>query len=281
MLTEGAIGDTYGAGFEFADREVIRLHNRLETYIPHPKYASLHKRYTDDTQMALGIAELLLEGTNWNPKMIADKFVEVFQRDRRQGYSEKFYQLLDKVQNGQELLDGIHPQSRRNGAAMRAYPIGILGNESQIMKLARQQALITHHTDTGIRSSQAIALMLHYFRYDKGPQTQLHVYLADWQNYRWNNHWQGEVRVDGEDTVAAVLTLLESGNSLSEILKKSIDLGGDVDTVGSLTMAIGSGCKAIEKDLPLWMYKDLEDGTYGKTYLQKLDQQLRTLTLQL
>ena len=52
MLTEIAIADAYGAGFEFCAVEKIRLHNNLESYCKHELY-DISAKYTDDTQMSI------------------------------------------------------------------------------------------------------------------------------------------------------------------------------------------------------------------------------------
>lgn len=60
MILEGAVGDAYGAGFEFADEAIIKSKHTLSTYEPHPLYDEIQGKYTDDTQMTIGIAELLI-----------------------------------------------------------------------------------------------------------------------------------------------------------------------------------------------------------------------------
>ena len=90
MLTEIAIADAYGAGFEFSPKEKIQQYNNLERYLPHELYQFVGK-YTDDTQMSIAIAELVLSGSDWSSSQIAAKFVECFKRDERKGYSKGFY----------------------------------------------------------------------------------------------------------------------------------------------------------------------------------------------
>jgi len=85
MLLQGAIGDAYGAGFEFAPMEKISQDNTISRYEPHPLFPEIHGKYTDDTQMSLAIAELLISGAAWTPENIAQKFVECFKRDPRRG----------------------------------------------------------------------------------------------------------------------------------------------------------------------------------------------------
>ena len=66
MILEGAIGDAYGAGFEFAERSKIQTKNTLTQYEYHPVFKSIYRKYTDDTQMAIAIVELLLEDADWS-----------------------------------------------------------------------------------------------------------------------------------------------------------------------------------------------------------------------
>lgn len=274
MILEGAIGDAYGAGFEFADYEKIKTKNNLSKYETHPLFEEIKGKYTDDTQMSIAIAELLIEEKEWTPILIADKFVEVFKRDQRRGYAKRFYQFLLDIKNGQELLDKIIAKSERNGAAMRSYPLGILKDENEIILKCDLQSSITHETEKAIISAQAIALSSHYFIYDKGSKSNLKEYLEDIQRYRWRGEWRGEVKVNAIESVEAVLSILLNENSLKSMLRKSVDFGGDVDTVASLTLAIGKMSKEIEDDLPEWLFKDLENSKFGHDFIQNLDIEL-------
>ena len=125
MLLEGVIGDAYGAGFEFAERTKIDTFNTVSKYETHPIFPEIKGRYTDDTQMSIALAELIISGKEWNALHIADSFVKTFKRDPRRGYAKRFYSFLSEIHDGQELLDKILNKSNRNGAAMRAYVLGI------------------------------------------------------------------------------------------------------------------------------------------------------------
>ena len=123
MLIELAIGDAYGAGFEFVDQQTIELYNNLNVYIKHPRYNIQPGCYTDDTQMSLAVAEAIVSREPWTPELLASKFVAAFQRDRRFGYAGKFYNFLLQVQNGKEFLEKIYSASDKSGSAMRAAPL--------------------------------------------------------------------------------------------------------------------------------------------------------------
>ncbi|MFZ2898693.1 MAG: ADP-ribosylglycohydrolase family protein [Saprospiraceae bacterium] len=276
MFLQAAIGDAYGAGFEFADRDFIAQRNTLTQYERNPKYGSLYRRYTDDTQMAIAIAELILEAGPWDERSVAGKFVEVFQRDPREGYAARFYQILTEVRSGAELLERIVAKSERNGAAMRAYPIGVFPTEAEVVEKARIQAAVTHHTEKATLGAEAVALMSHFFLRKKGKMKDLAEYVSDILQYPWRRDWTEWVEVDPIQTVHAVLTVLTKERSLTGMLRSAVALGGDTDTVASLALAIGSLDEDVEQDLPAWLYDDLENGPFGRDFLKDLDHRFST-----
>jgi ADP-ribosyl-[dinitrogen reductase] hydrolase len=277
MLIQSAIGDAYGAGFEFEKPEIIALENTLTHYKRHALYSEIQGRYTDDTQMALAISELILSGDEWTPERIADGFVAVFRRDPRRGYSSRFYEILLQVASGKALLQVLQPGSNRNGAAMRAYPIGIYADPEMVCERAAMQARITHDTPEGIASAQAVALASHYFLYRLGDKKQLGTYLKTHLGGPWELPWKTEVSMVAEEAVRAAITLLQSEDSLSNILRKGIALGGDVDTVGAIALGCGASAIDIVDDLPGWMAAGLENGAFGRDYILGIDAQLDAL----
>lgn len=119
MLIELAIGDAYGAGFEYVSRQFVERHNDLSGYVQHPRHNIRPGHYTDDTQMSLAIAEAIISNVPWTPEHLANQFITVFKRDPREGYAQNFYNFLLNVYNGQDFLNRI-PESDKSGAAMRA-----------------------------------------------------------------------------------------------------------------------------------------------------------------
>ena len=278
MLLFGAIGDAYGAGFEFAERKIIEQENDLTHYRTHPRYQSIFKKYTDDTQMAVGLSELIISQKDWTAENIADKFVKVFKRDIREGYASRFYQFLIDINDGKDFLEKISPKSERNGAAMRAYPLGVFKTEQEIIEKNKIQTFVTHQTETALIASEAIALISHFFIYKKGNRSDLLNYLGDFQNRKWVANWQSEISMNGIETVEAVLTILINEQSLSAMLQKSVAFGGDVDTVASLCLAIGSQMKNIKQDLPNWLFEELENEDFGRDFLIGLNEELLKMT---
>ncbi len=275
MLLEGAIGDAYGAGFEFAKREKIERFNDVSKYETHPLFSEINGKYTDDTQMSIALAELIISGRDWNKENIAGAFLEAFKRDPRRGYAKRFQLFLSQLNSAREFLDQIANKSNRNGAAMRAYVLGVFSCESELIEKCSIQAEITHGTEEAINASVAIALASHYFIYSKGNRKDVIEYLNDIQPFNWTGKWEGEVGMSGIETVEATLSVLITNGTLRERLKMSVDYGGDVDTLASLSLAISSLDKTIVNDLPVFLVDQLENGSFGRDYIIQLDKGLK------
>lgn len=274
MLLELAIGDAYGAGFEYAEPEFVETHNHLRGYVQNLRHPLIPGSYTDDTQMSLAIAEVLISGQPWTEPVLADAFVRVFKRDQREGYAGKFYQYLCSVENGEQFLAGINWHSDKSGAAMRATPIGLLPDIEQVMDYARIQARITHNTPDGIRAAIASALMAHYFCYQLGAKADLGQFLEAHVSGYWATPWTGKVKSQGWMSVQAAVTAIMCNHSLSGLLHDCIAFTGDVDTVAAMALSAASWSPEIEPDLPDVLISGLESGAYGIDYLRRLDRQL-------
>jgi ADP-ribosyl-[dinitrogen reductase] hydrolase len=275
MLLELAIGDAYGAGFEYVrDRRFISLNNNLKCYVKHPTHRLKPGCYTDDTQMSLAIAELVLDALPWTPESVAAQFVECFHRDPREGYSGRFYKFLRKTKTGTEFLTAIDPGSEKSGAAMRAGPIGIYRDTAEVIRRCTLQAQLTHNTRDGVAAAVAVSLGMHYFLYDLGPKDHLPSFLKRYVPFNWADPWSGEVGSKGLMSVRAAITSVLRNDSLSSILRSSIAWGGDTDTVASISMALASVSKEVDHDLPDHLVRNLEDGKYGQKYLRQLDERL-------
>ncbi len=273
MLLEMAIGDAYGAAFEFVSSDLTNGHE-VGRYQRHPRHTGAPGHYTDDTQMGIAIAELMLSKRVFTQEVLADCFVNGFKRDPRVGYARGFYQILQSVNSGDELLQRIVSTSDKNGAAMRAPPIGCYPLPERVVAQATAQARVTHDHPEAISAAVAVALMVHYFRFDKGSKINLAEYLYGYILLPWHIPWQGPVDVRACSCVRAAVSAISESTSLTEILERTVRFGGDTDTTAAIALAAASCCGEVAQDLPRYLYEELESGPYGADYLRHLDQQL-------
>lgn len=271
MLVEMAIGDAYGAGFEYAPASFVAENNQVSGYVRHPRHELVPGAYTDDTQMALALTEALVEADAWTPDYLAERFVTAFHRDPRPGYAQGFGRLLQEVRTGSELLARIRPHSDKSGGAMRAPPLGVFADSDTVMARCRVQARITHDTDSGIRAAQAAALMLHFTLHGHGPRSDLGRYLSAHLGGDWSPDWRGKVGAKGWMSVKAAIRAVTDGTSLADVLSRCVAFTGDTDTVAAIAMPAAACAEDLPDDLPGALRSGLEDGPFGTRYLQSLD----------
>lgn len=276
MLVEIAVGDAYGAGFEFRNPVSVRALNNLTKYRRPALSIGKSGRYTDDTQMTIAVTEAMLTGQSLTAELLADHFVEAFKRDPRSGYAPRFYRFLRSVDSGAEFLDRIRPTSDRSGAAMRAGPIGLLDDVGTVLEYAEIQARVTHDTDAGVRSAQAAALMVHHFARRQGSPGELTAFVSTHVEGDWTRPWKGRVSMAGIQCVTAAMSAVATTTSLSELLRRCVSFGGDVDTVATIALAAASWSFSHEQDLPEHLIVGLEDGPYGREFLTRLEVELLT-----
>lgn len=271
MLVNIAIGDSYGAGFEFKPDAFVEEHNTADLpYLPHSLSTRGPGHYTDDTQMSLAIAEHIIEGGKWTQEAVAQRFIDTFRRDPRDTYAKHFNEFLKTVKNGEDFMKSIRNDSMRSGAAMRSLPLGVIQSLEALKTAAFIQASVTHNTHEGRDSSYAVALIGHYLYYAKGPIKELPDFLRAYiPGYAWDLPWIGHVPSEGIPCVRAALAVL-TGEILSvgEVLRKSVAFTGDTDTVG----AIALGAVMLDRERASWkipphLFEELEDLRYGRTYL--------------
>jgi len=278
MLVEMAIADAYGAAFEFIQFPAPGLTNNGDAYHLNPETGLGGGRYTDDTQMALALAEHILRGAPETRVALADSFLNAYQRDKRPGYSRRFQRALDTAESGEHLLSLIEPTSDRSGAAMRAGPIGLYRDLSHAMELASLQASVTHDTAEGRASASAVAAMVHFLRYGLGNRKALGQFLDDKvPGFSWADDWTGPTSVRGVDCVRAAATIVRRATGLVDVLRRAVALGGDTDTVAAIAMFAASVCADLPNDLPASLYDGLEQGPFGRAYLEGVDRELSAL----
>lgn len=273
MLVELAIGDAYGAQFEFADPELVEQHNdQLKHVAVRDDAAVPPGNYTDDTQQTIAIAELLVEGAEWTPENIAQKLVDVYHRDPRNGYSRRVKMALNASSNGSEFIKNIDPNSDTSGAAMRACPLGIIHDIPELIERVTIQARISHNTDLGIQAALASALAAHYCIYQIGELSEIGKFIASQVPGDWNMAYNEFVGQKGWMSVRAAITALSQHDNLADMLKACIAFTGDVDTVATIALGAAATSPLVEKNLPDHLYQNLEAGNYGLEYLQALNE---------
>lgn len=235
MIVHMAIADAYGAAYEFATKPPP---NDLEYHV-HPSRADdlLIGEYTDDTQMSIAIMRHLVSDKPWNQYWIAWFFLNEYKSYKIDGYARGFQKFLDDCNSVQHFISKMSPKSKRNGSVMRSVPVGVLPTEDDVVNYSYVQSSVTHATPSGCMSAAAVALASHYYYHDLGPCTRVASYLKDKIGFNLQKI-DTKVACDAIETAHAAIWISKSTDDIGVALRRSIDLGGDTDSVAAVSVGL-------------------------------------------
>lgn len=152
-------GDAFGERF-FLHPEVA--HSLIaQRAVPSPPW-----RYTDDTAMAVAIAETLEEFEEILPERLAENFGRRFIADPHRGYGPAMHALLPDLAANPHRWHQLAPQlfkgrgSFGNGSAMRVAPVGayFADDLDAVVKQAEHSSAVTHSHPEATAGAIAVAL---------------------------------------------------------------------------------------------------------------------------
>ncbi|RLB20062.1 MAG: hypothetical protein DRG71_10315 [Deltaproteobacteria bacterium] len=263
-------------------------------------------RYTDDTAMAIGLAQSLIERGDIDQEHIGQTFHKNYLKEPWRGYASGPPTIFSLVER-----DGISYReaarslfggqgSLGNGAAMRIVPVGILFHgRDDLLDKARQSAEVTHAHPMGMDGAaiQAMAISMavdldpveafpwHEFidRLILASQTkEIRTKIKLVKDLLSNQSSPGEAARKIGRSVAvhesipfAVFSFLRHPKSFESCLMCAVLNGGDRDTLGAMAGAISGAYLGIDAIPPQWISR-LEN----RTLIEKLAIDLYALRLQ-
>src|SRR5437763_3742568 len=155
-----AVGDALGGRFEAQTADAIRARcPTVESLLAYPRDELW---YTDDTQMAIGVAETLVAHGRITEEGLCAAFVANYLPSRGYGWGARA--VLEAMEDGKDYkavaAKHFPGGSYGNGAAMRVAPVGLLFRDDRaaLWEQARLSALPTHVHPLGIEGAKLLAL---------------------------------------------------------------------------------------------------------------------------
>lgn len=252
-----ATGDALGAPYEggLLERLVWRLISRA---------SNGRLRWTDDTQMALDLAESLLEHDGINPDAAAQRFAASYRWSR--GYGPGAARVLKRIQRGEAwetASKAVYAEgSFGNGAATRAPVLALFfaRDRDGLLKAARTSAMLTHAHPLGIEGAVVTSLAAHALLERQPTATVLAVVcsacstedmlrrlrtVATWLDAGATPHPQEVAGELGNGMTAPTscptalyLALRHREKPFEEMIQFAIECSGDVDTIGAMAGAL-------------------------------------------
>lgn len=229
-----SLGDCFGERFFGDSKEIVpRIVNRD---LPSPPWP-----YTDDTEMALSVLEVLAAHGSVDQDDLATRFAKRMTVSR--GYGAGAYEILTGIREGGSwrrlARGGFNGMgSFGNGAAMRVAPLGAFFARSpreHLIEQAARSAEVTHAHPEGIAGAVAVA-----------------VAAAD--------AWSHRDRPLGRAYLQRVVDAVPRGYT-HDAIQEAVDLSSDVGIVAA-AKALGNGSGVTAPDtvpLCLWVTAHHED----------------------
>lgn len=225
--------------------------------------------FTDDSVLTLAIADALLDGKNYQQKIL-----QFAQRYPDAGYGGRFRKW---IQAG----GGKAYHSYGNGSAMRVSAIGwAFEEEDQVIQEAEASATVTHNHPEGIKGAQATALAIFLARKGIDKDKIMQKIVSQFQydlNFTLDEireNYQFDVTCQG--TVPAALVSFYESQSYEDAIRKAIALGGDADTLAAISGAVA---EAYYGGVPLWVENAIEKILHPQLWdvIERFNQEYRRI----
>lgn len=227
-----AIGDAVGASVEFRARGSFEP---LTDMIGGGRFALEAGRWTDDTSMALCLAESLLAKNGMDLK---DQLARYLRWYRQGVWSSKGYcfdignatrAALERFeQDGNPLAGSTDPHHAGNGSIMRLAPVVLFHaqNRTQAIEAARESSRTTHQATTCLTACEELGARL----YDL-----LHGERNNLDSFQSRN--ADSVRGSGYvvESLDAATWAFAQGKNFAECILLAANLGDDADTTAAIT----------------------------------------------
>ena len=294
-----AVGDALGAPFEGLPAEFILWHaGSVPDVLAQPLTEPL--RYTDDTEMMLGVAETLLAHGEIRPDTLLKQFAANYHPDR--GYGRGARQILEAAAAGADanrVAESVMPGgSYGNGAAMRVAPVGMLFHHDldAVRAQAEASAWPTHRHSLGVEGARlmavATALVTAGPPFDRKAFYKALLDVCREEEFRWQLRAARRLRFGDSfaflgnslpahrSVVTAIACFTTSPTSFERCVESAISLGDDTDTLAAMAGAL-SGAHLGVAAIPSRFVDALEDGPKGGRYIRTLAEALYSLHVRL
>ncbi len=282
-----AVGDATGAPYEGLFGDMIYRMGPALSIVETPSATTRY--YTDETQMAIGVAETLVECGEIREEALSAAFARNY--DPARGYGQGARRIIEAMiakEDWRGLSKTIFPGgSLGNGAAMRVAPVGLmfLDDLDQVEAQAELSASPTHLHPLAVDGARILALAVALAtRESRFVRTDFLAELrkrAKTEEFQWQLSVAEQLRPSDSLTgfgnglkahrsvVTAISCFAASPDCYTEVISRAIGQGNDVDTLAAMAGAI-SGARLGIDAIPRHLVESLEDNTKGRTYIFQL-----------
>ena len=244
-----AVGDALGATLEFEPRDTHPLHTEMLGGGP---FNLSPGQWTDDTSMALALAESLIAHPDFDPTDLMRRFV-AWAEDGAYSCTGTCFdiglttrQALSRfMRTGDPFAGSTAPDTAGNGSLMRVAPVALraLDDEARAVQIARDQSRTTHAAAQAVEACDLFVRILREAIQGAGKDALRSrpwdgtARVRDIAAGTWRGKARSQIKSSGYviDTLEAALWCTDQAASFEEALVLAVNLAGDADTVGAVT----------------------------------------------
>ena len=286
-----AVGDATGAPYEGLPGDMIFQMGPAQKIVETPPDEV--RQYTDDTQMAIGVAETLVECGEIREGVLCSAFARNY--DPARGYGQGARRVIEAMISGgdwRSLARSLFPGgSLGNGAAMRVAPVGLMFRDDldRVAEQAELSALPTHVHPIAIDGARLTALAVALATRDTPFNRR--DFLGELEKRAVTEEFQWQLSIAAQlkpgdsltgfgnsleahrSVVTAISCFAGSPNDYSGAISRAIGQGDDTDTLAAMAGAI-SGARLGVNAIPPHLVESLENGSKGRDYILSLAKRL-------
>ncbi|MFG5121723.1 ADP-ribosylglycohydrolase family protein [Methylorubrum sp. POS3] len=244
-----AIGDALGATLEFEERDELPHHSEMLGGGP---FDLKPGQWTDDTSMALALAESLIAHPELDAADLMRRFV-AWAEDGAYSCTGTCFDigittrmaLRHFERTGDPFAGSEDKDSAGNGSLMRIAPVALwaLDDAALAAHIAREQSRTTHGAAEAIESCELFVQILREAIQGAGKEALRPRAWAGTPKVQaiaagaWRGKPRSKIRSTGYviDTLEAALWCTEQAGNFEDALVLAVNLAGDADTVGAVT----------------------------------------------
>lgn len=232
-----ACGDALGATLEFMTPEQIHETYGLHKDITGGGWLGLPQGHvTDATEMTLTLSQAIIDAQGWDIKVVADYFVVWLSRHPTD-ISEAVLRGIRRYKNTGDLMAPYDDHDAGNGACSRILPLALicLYQDEAFESWLCEQNHFTHHNSLSDRASQMLGyLVKHLIRQETDlAEETIAEFIKKEPQFAFSpypGHSSGYI----VDTIQTLLHFFHTTDSLEDCITKTVNMGGDANTVGAL-----------------------------------------------
>ncbi|MFN2188208.1 MAG: ADP-ribosylglycohydrolase family protein [Candidatus Promineifilaceae bacterium] len=271
-----ACGDAVGTTVEFRPRDSF---TPLTDMVGGGPFNLNPGEWTDDTSMALCLAESLLERRGFDARDQAERYC----RWKDEGYLSSngrcfdigmtVIDALNRFQKTGDPLSGSqHPRSAGNGSIMRLAPIPMyfLNNIASLISFSAESSKTTHGTKEAVDGCRLFGILVAMALLGKAKRTfPFRDYSAYWANDplspkiadiaagKYRDKDETEIRGSGYvvESLEAALWCFYNTESYEEAVLKAANLGDDADTTAAVCGQLAGAYYGRENIPDSWLAK--------------------------